>query len=960
MNRWGKVALAFVAWLGIASVAAAQGIQTGIIQGTVVDSSASVLPGATVTVSSPALQGTRDTVTDANGVYVLRGLPPGSYRVAVTLSGFGSVERTTTVELGRPSQVDVALAVAGVQEAVTVRGETPSALTTTTGGANYTYEEINRLPTPRTLAGIAALAPGLTENTPNAGQVTISGGFAYDNVFLIDGVDVNDNLFGTANNLFIEDAIEQTQVLTSGISAEYGRFSGGVVNAISKSGGNTFAGTFRTNLTNVSWRDENPIEKRNGTTRADNLSETYEGTFGGPILRDRLWFFGAGRWANTATSTPLPETNLQFEGSSENRRIEGKGTATVARNHTFTGSYLRNSTESVRVAFPFTIDPRAAEEPSFPNDRFVGSWRGVLNPRTFAEVQVSRKTFGFRNTGGTGSDLALNSPIIGAFTVPLSAYNAPYFDATDPEDRNNYQIAGNLSYFLTTPNMGSHDFKGGVEWFNSTNTGGNSQSPTGFVWIADYKVDAAGDPVYDAQGRLIPTFVTGRNEYENWLPERGAQIDIRTVSVFFQDRWKAGRHWAFDLGTRYERVRSEATGGIVGVDTDTIVPRLAATYDVNGDGRYILQSTYGHYAGKYSEAQFSSNTTVGNPSALYAFYTGPSGEGLNFAPGFDPRNYEIYNAEFPTANVFFTDGLSSPLTKEFTASFGTQLGRGYAKATFQERRMSNFVEDFITLDGGATDIVYQGVEYGTFPNVVYQNSDDPKREYRALIFEGRYPFFGSKLQVNGHWTVQLRNHGNFEGEGQNTPGISSTLGDYPEIFSEARYYPLGRLNDYQRHKTRLWGIYTLGLGRIGTLDASAIYRYDSATSFSLFHNNAPLSATQQSLGAAYASLPVSKSLFFGERGSGTFEDSHLVDVALNYNIPVFRSLRPWVKFEARNVLNNDKLIAWNTTVTGDPNSARDAFGLPTGYREGGTFGTGTAAGHYPIPREFFVSLGLRF
>ena len=75
---------------------------------------------------------------------------------------------------------------------------------------------------------IALLSPNVTDNTPNAGQLTIAGAFAYDNVFLVDGVDVNDNLFGDANNLFIEDAIEETQVLTSGISAEYGRFSGGV------------------------------------------------------------------------------------------------------------------------------------------------------------------------------------------------------------------------------------------------------------------------------------------------------------------------------------------------------------------------------------------------------------------------------------------------------------------------------------------------------------------------------------------------------------------------------------------------------------------------------------------------------------------------------------------------------------------------------------------------------------
>ena len=114
----------------------------------------------------------------------------------------------------------------GCRRRSTVTAEiTTAGLTSPTVGANYDERQIRPLPTGRTPALIAELAPGLTANTPNAGQVTISGGFAYDNVFLINGVDVNDNLFGTANNLFIEDAIEETQVLTSGISAEYGRFS---------------------------------------------------------------------------------------------------------------------------------------------------------------------------------------------------------------------------------------------------------------------------------------------------------------------------------------------------------------------------------------------------------------------------------------------------------------------------------------------------------------------------------------------------------------------------------------------------------------------------------------------------------------------------------------------------------------------------------------------------------------
>ena len=205
-------------------------------------------------------------------------------------------------------------------EAVQVVAETPSVIATPTVGANIRKEEIDALATPRTIQGIATLAPNVTERSPNAGQVVINGAFAWDNVFMVNGVDVNDNLFAQPQNLFIEDAIEETTVLTSGISAEYGRFSGGVVNAVTKSGGNTFSGSYRVNLLNPSWTVETPFETsatnpgtgaaKSVTEYPDKLQGIHEATFGGPIVRDRLWFFGAGRYQKTDTPITLPETGI--------------------------------------------------------------------------------------------------------------------------------------------------------------------------------------------------------------------------------------------------------------------------------------------------------------------------------------------------------------------------------------------------------------------------------------------------------------------------------------------------------------------------------------------------------------------------------------------------------------------------------------------------------------------------
>lgn len=937
----------------------AQGTQTGVLSGAVTSSDGALLPGVTVTIKSPAMIGTRSAVSDANGGYIFKALPPGVYKVTYELTGFTTVERTATIVLGGDASANATLAVATVQESVVVTAEAPSVLATTQVGANYKYDTINTLPTGRTLAAIAELAPGLTNNTPNGGQVTIAGNFAYDNVFLVDGVDVNDNVFGTANNLFIEDAIEETQILTSGISAEYGRFGGGVINAVTKRGGNTFSGSYRLNFTNPSWISETPVETQKGIKHESKLNKFHEATLGGPIVKDRVWFFLAGRLEKSDTATTLKETGLPFTSTRDQKRIEAKVTGNITSNHTLQATYTKNKTDDHRLTFTdFTVDLHGVINPSFPNDLFVVNYSGVLKSNLFAEAQFSKKKQSFSNFGGTSSNI-VDSPYL-ALSV-LAHYNAPYFDSTDPEDRNNRQIAGALSYFLSTKDLGRHDIKGGVEQYRGTRTGGNSQTATGFVFYADYVTDDSGAPVFDSNGFLIPIFSPGETLIEDWLPVKGARLDLTTLSFYLNDKWALNNHWSFMVGGRYERVRSKATGGIVGVDTDTFVPRLAASFDPKGDGKWKLDATYAHYAGKYNEAQFGNNTNVGNPDYTLGVYVGPPGEGRAFGPGIDPNNYATVAGTFPTANVFFDKGLSSPVTKEFGFAAGASLGKGgYLKAIYTNRKVKNFVEDFQTLDTGSTTIERNGINFGTFTNIVYRNSDLPVRNYQGLQFQAGY-HVTDRWSVEGHYTVELKNEGNFEGEATNQPGITTRIGDYPEIFNEARNFPIGRLSGYQKNKVRLWTTYDIGLGKGGDVNLGVLYRYNSPLTYSLRSSNVPLTAIQQALGAAYASLPSTQTLFYSAgKGSEFFEASHLLDASLNYAVPVFKSAKPWVKAEVRNLFNKTPLTSFNTTVR--PNSAgpRDELGLPTTFTKGSSFGKATSNANFPIPREFRVTVGFRF
>jgi Carboxypeptidase regulatory-like domain/TonB dependent receptor/TonB-dependent Receptor Plug Domain len=974
LRRLQRLACACLIVLGTGLTAWAQGVQTGVVTGTVTSPDGATVPGAMVSVLSPSLQGMKSAESDVNGVYVIRGLPPGSYTVTFELSGMGTVKKSATVGVGQTVNVDASLAPAGVSESVTVSAETP-VVTNPTVGANYDAKMINTLPIGRTPFFIAELAPGLNSNGPNAGQISVSGAFAYDNVFMVDGVDINDNVFGDPNDLFIEDAIQETQVLTSGISAEYGRFSGGIISIVTKSGGDLFSGSFRTNLTNPAWTQETPYEKTNHIERTNNTSPSYEGTFGGPIVRSKLWFFGAGRYQNNVTSRTLDETASAYDYTENNKRYEVKLTATPLQNQTFSGSYLDNrERQENAVPLGIAIDPHTLLNRDEPNDIFVVSYNGVLSPKLFVTGQFSQKRFSFVGAGGTSTNL-VDSPFIsvGASSPGVLLYNAPYFDATDPEDRNNRQVTGSVSYFLSTPHVGSHDLKGGFEWFRSTNTGGNSQSSTGYVFDADYLTDAEGRPVIDGTGRMIPLFVPGITQLENWLPARGARIDIKTTSLYLHDRMTAGKRWTFDAGVRYEKVRSDASGGIVGVNTDTWMPRLAATYDVRGNGKLILQTTYGHYSGKYNDAQFEGNSRVANPNELVYDYSGPAGMGRDFAPGFNLANYgEPVNGTFPTANVFFAPGLHSPTTREFTASAGSQFNeRLYGKLTYQWRSVSGFIEDFIDTTTGQTLVNQDGVDLGLFDNRVFRNSDVPQRDYQALLLQGQYRV-STRLTLQGHWTMMLKDEGDFEGEATNQPALSSLYGDYPEVFSPARNFPVGRFDDFQRHKIRLWATYNVPLGRFGSLDLSGMYRFNSGLAYSLTARNVDLTDTQLAIAeaAGYASAPNDgvQTLYFGKRGAQTFPGYALVDFSAQYGIPVWQTLRPYLKFDVYNLFNNDKLISWNTTVFPNFDGPTDALGLPTTYTEGPSFGKPTSAQNYPAwapggsdgGRTFRLAFGLRF
>ncbi|HLQ43354.1 MAG TPA: carboxypeptidase regulatory-like domain-containing protein, partial [Planctomycetaceae bacterium] len=169
------------------------------------------LAGVTVTITSPALQGTRTAVTGGGGGYNFPSLPPGAYTVSMQLEGMQPVTKKVMLQLAYDRQADADMRVSSVTEAITVTASAPAVLETTEVVRNFSQKQIQDLPVRRNIRDTVLLAPGVNSNGPN-NQIMLSGGPSYDNLFLVNGVVVNENIRGQPHNLFIEDAIQETTI----------------------------------------------------------------------------------------------------------------------------------------------------------------------------------------------------------------------------------------------------------------------------------------------------------------------------------------------------------------------------------------------------------------------------------------------------------------------------------------------------------------------------------------------------------------------------------------------------------------------------------------------------------------------------------------------------------------------------------------------------------------------------
>ncbi len=962
---------------------------TASLTGTVTVSGEPVA-GVTVTVSSAALQGMRSTVTGDAGAYLFPALPPGEYRARFSFEGLTPVTRDATLRLSQVARADVAMQL--VPDAHTITVEAPAVLESPTVSTNLPLAMIERLPVPRNQLATVQFAPGVTANAVSNGQLQISGGPGYDNLVLVNGVTVTENTRGQIRPMYVEDAIQETTVLTGAISAEYGRFTGGVVSTITRSGGNELAASLRDSLSSPRWSAQTPA----GEVRESTLSHVWEGTLGGFVLRDRLWFFTAGRWAKNDTArqtvavpafanpaSPAGQAISYAEGNDQ-KRFEGKLTAQAGPRHSLVASYFAIDTQGTNVRFNNNIyDEASLTTRDDPESLAALQYQGIFASNLLLEGHYSQRRFSDR-TGAFATDIVSGTVLLDRANNN-TRFNAPTLcGVCDVEHRDNDDWLLRGRGFFDSGRAGTHDVVAGVDRFTESRYANNHQSGSDFSLFVT-RVQSVNGVLYPV---ITPTNANGGGTFIRWNPVLVAASDneLRTDSAYLNDTWSLGRRWQFSAGLRWDRNHAVDADGVVSANDQKLAPRLGVQYDLRGDGRQSLSASYGEYASRIADSIASSNQAAGNAASIDFAYRGPAinDRGLTVSTAdaiqavFDYFNATQGGTDNRAANnlrpngtrtvpgyaTYFDGTLASPSVREITAGYGVQLGsHGYVRADAIARDWRDFYAASVTTETRRTNTPL-GIPVDL---TLLRNSNDIRREYRALQLQARWT--PGRIDSGVHYTyATLR--GNDDGESP-TSGAVANIDPafyYPEFFNYDRATPTGSLPGDQRHRVRAWAGYTFDLG-IATLSASLLHNFDSALPYSIA---GPINLTRYNGAPAnpgYATVP-NGLYYFSGRGALRADDIHSTDLALRAS---FRTgaFEWFAQGDLLNAFNRDGIADPQRLGTTVNTAANSATLLPfdprtetpvegTHYQLASNFGQPLNDLAYQRPRTMRVSLGIRF
>jgi hypothetical protein len=851
------------------ATAQAQDYTSGALVGTVTDASGKPVSGAAVTLTSKAVGQARSASTNVNGQFTATGLAPGEYTVNVTASGYTDFSGNATIVISQEARYDYALTAVGTEATtVVVKGKrVRQDFAKTTTGLTVDLDTLtSQQPIARNLTAVTMLAPTVTQGNPGFGNVaSFGGGSVAENAYYINGLNITnpDTYVGSAQVPF--DFYKTIEVKTAGYSSEFGRATGGVVNAVTKSGTNEFMFAVHGNFAPGSFRNDqlDTYDYRGKFTDSSTKSLTVEA--GGPIIKDALFAYALYQANDNEYKSAGRNTGIYKDTTNKDPFLGVKLDGYITPKHHLELTYFdttntddittSNYDDEAQTVGSEIAGGKATEK--FGGENWVGKYTGTLTDwfTISAAYGVNKDSDDF-----TPENTELNYVIDRRSGVPLTASTTQPWSTIEVDDteRKFYRFDGDLRFDA----LGHHHVRFGMDHEDNSMT--KTTRLVGAVPVL-YDFRAGG-----------PTGERVRVTYESL----GGHVSASNEAYYVQDSWDVTKDLNIQLGLRNDDFTQNNLSGEKYLDLkNNVAPRLGFSWDPTGEGTWKIYGNVGAYfippamnlgyRGKdlYYREYFLSPTggfvldpvtglpeSVGDPNPIPASgYDAPCPDtDIAQAPGLGSA---------PTGNdacVIFGNGsqegatskteLSLKATEEDEVVLGATyrandlwtLGLSYTNRSLKRISEDSDFNDAIIayldtngLDssqyvGGSSYYVWNVGDHDatirlkqvltgeTEQRVITLTADqlghyhDPKRSYSALVFDFKRAFDG-KWGLQGSYTLS-KSYGNYEGTVKSDVGNSqqtdagSTIAFDSPGFED---YGTGLLPNDRTHTLKVWGSYAL-------------------------------------------------------------------------------------------------------------------------------------------------------
>jgi len=845
----------FAAMLFAAGVSAQT---TGTIDGTIVDENMAPLPGVTVEATSPTLQGSKVAVSDKGGKFHFVFMPPGVYSIKCTLQGFPPVEQSNiTVELGRAVTLNVQMRSA-FKEEVVVSGTAPLLDTKSAEiGTNFTSDQYSKLPVARNYAGVTLTAAGTQDtnsaNCPNC--ISIYGSTGAENAYYIDGINTTGVELATQGKQLNFEFIQEVQVKTGSYQAEFGRSTGGVLNVITKSGGNEYHGDgfvyYDSAGLQSGVKPENLAIARETRTYViqDYMRQDYGADIGGFILKDKIWIFAAYDRVQNDNDLQITKDWTVFGGPAQDtiytQKVKrdlwsGKLTWRIAQNHSLIASGFGDPTTTTgpvpgyALAGPSTTFLGTLKEGG---TDYTGKYEGVFGQNFVVTAQYAQHNELYDPSASPGYNMIWvqdRTHTVGGGTFPVSGG----FGFAQLQEFGRTVYRGDLAYFLNNFG-GDHEFKIGYEQekidvlSNQYNTGLQRirvRCKTGTQLTDPVTGELAGcDPsVPNSTYYQHEFYMTHRPPGGVTDPTIGDYVAPFPVTsgadnyaYFLQDAWRIGPSFTVNLGIRLDQQKLYTSAGATAMDIkDDWAPRLGLIWYVTGRGTSKVYASAGRcyetipmdmvirsFCGEISGLTYNLTGDGSNVKADLAGQTGynaPRIVGKESTP-VDPNIKGQYVDEYVIGGEF-------EVVKDWI------VGGKYIY-----RNLGRVIEDSLAADGS----YYLGNPGSGLLSEMYDESytflypaPKPKRQFTGVEVVAKKRFSNNwQMTASYLWS---RLEGNYDGTfqastGQLDPNLNSAF-DYAEFTVKNT----GLLSFDRTHMFKINAAYQFNFGL--SLGASAYYQ----------------------------------------------------------------------------------------------------------------------------------------